>query len=943
MSDASSTLYLIDGHAQFFRAYHAIRTGMTSPVTHEPTNLVYGFFGMLIKLLREQKPSHLAVVIDVSGDTESFRSRIYPEYKMNRDPAPEDFHPQVERCLQVLDAMRMPVYGMEGVEADDVIATIARRIVQERDDVRVRIVSRDKDLTQLIDDRIELYDPYKDELVTPDTLFKTEGVEPKHVVDVLALMGDNVDNVPGVVGIGPKTAGKLILEYGDLDALLENIDEIKGKRRENIEAAREQLPISRELVMLKDDCDVDFDLASASAERFTLAAPDVIALFRELGFNRPIDELKTLGDRGGGGRRGKKADDGQAGLFDRVDDEDGPRDGAPPGLETAVTLVRTTDELDAAVDAVRAAGVCAIDVETNGLRTRQARLCGVSLAVETGRAWYIPVRSPKPDSHLDLDAVRAALGPILADESIGKVGHNLKFDMLVLRHEGMPLAGIAFDTMIASYVIDATRSSHRLDVLVLAGLGLTSIDLGTLLGRGKSARTFDEVPLDEAARYAGEDVDAALRLRAVYAPILKKERLETLFNELETPLVDVLAEMEWNGIIVDPDELDRQRDALAARIDGLRDAIADAAPHPFNPDSPKQLAGALFNAADDEPPGLGLKPIKRGKTGPSTDQEVLEKLDADLTIATPLPSLVLEYRQLTKLVNTYLESLKHDINPETKRIHASFNQTVAATGRLSSSDPNLQNIPIRTEIGREIRRAFVAPDGCVLITADYSQIELRILAHLSEDPALIEAFERGEDIHTAVAAEVFGVAPADVTSTERNSAKMVNFGIIYGITPYGLARRLGPDTPVTEAAEIIDRYKLRFSRIGAFLDACVDEAFSRGYVETMMGRRRAIPQVYSDNRQQRALGERTAINTVVQGSAADLIKAAMVDLHAAAPEAFPDLRMVLQIHDELVFECPEGEASGAAAFVRERMEGAMSLRVPLVAEAAWSREWVDAK
>jgi DNA polymerase-1 len=945
------TLYLVDGHAQFFRAYYAIRTRMSSPVTREPTNMTYGFMGMLLKLLRDHAPDYLAVVIDASGDRGTFRSQLYPEYKANRDEPPDDFRPQVDRCLELLEAMHIPVIAEEGVEADDVIATIVRRLEAEDPELRIRIVSKDKDLTQLLRENVELFDANKDEPVTPSDIFKTEGVEPRHVVDILTLMGDSVDNVPGVAGIGPKTAAKLILEYGSVDNLLEHLDAIKGKRRENIEAARDQLPLSRRLVELKSDLDLAFTLEDAVFDPKAVPVAPVLGIFQQLNFGMHGDTLRSIA----GAPDARPEAPAPATATAVIDEDDALAGGLfagiveqaetpkPPPTDGAYECVATLEALDAVIDRVRAAGRCAVDTETDAALPMFASLCGISIAVEEEHAWYIPVRSPEPETHLDLPAVRERLGPLLADPAIEKAGHNIKYDMVVLRHHGMELAGRLFDTMIASYVIDATRSSHKLDVLVLAKLGRVCTPLDDLLGKGRSQRTFDEVPLAEAVPYAAEDADVTLRLARIFADELEETGLRTLFDEVEMPLVNVLAELEYNGIHVDPDELDRQREKLAGRIDDLARSIGDAAPHPFNPDSPKQLAKALFNAPDDDPPGLGLRVIKRGKTGPSTDQEVLEKLAADLTIESAVPRLILEYRQLTKLVRTYLLALKDAIHPETKRVHASFNQTVAATGRLSSSDPNLQNIPVRTEVGREIRRAFTAEPGRVLITADYSQIELRLLAHLAADPALQEAFREGMDIHTAVAAEVFDVKPEQVTAEQRGTAKMVNFGIVYGITAFGLSRRLGGALSVTEAGHVIADYKVRFHQIEKFLEECVEQGMREGYVETMLGRRRLIPQLQGRHPQQKALGERMAINTAVQGSAADLIKLAMIDLHRTLPERHPEVRMVLQIHDELVFEAPSGEAEAVAAFVTERMEGAMELAVPLVVDTAWSECWIDAK
>jgi DNA polymerase-1 len=968
------TLYLIDGHAQFFRAYHAIRTGMTSPVTKEPTNMTFGFVGMLLKVLREYKPDYLAVVIDVSGDRDTFRSELYPDYKANREPAPSDFHPQVERCVNLLEQMRVPVLGVAGVEADDVIATLVRRLSSEQPDLAIRIISRDKDLTQLVSERVELWDVHKDERVTAPKLFEVEGVEPRHVRDIIALMGDKVDNVPGVPGIGPKTAAQLMVQYGSIDNLLAHLGEIKGKRRESLEACRGAIPLSRALVTLKDDVPLEFDLESARCAANALPFEAVLATFRELGFNRYQDELRALASGAGGvdpsaitaettPRRRAARDaspDEHDGLFSHAASRSQPQAASGHRMPGRYECIRSPAQLDGLIARIRAAGECAVDTETDGLVTISANLCGVCLSSRAGDGAYIPTRSPGPRDHMSTAAVIAQLRPLLEDPTIRKIGHHLKFDINVLRRHGVALAGEMFDTMIASYVVEATRPSHKMDHLSLALLGHQCIPITDLIGTGKTQRTFDQAPLDQATEYAAEDADITMRLRDHLAPQLQGAGLRDLFERVEMPLVRVLADMEWNGIRVDAAELDRQRSALNARIDALRRRLVDSAATPFNPDSPRQLAAVLFNRPDQDPPGLGLKIIKRGKTGPSTDSEVLEKLAGDPAIESELPALIVEYRQLTKLVNTYLVALREAIHPATGRVHASFNQTVAATGRLSSSDPNLQNIPIRTDIGREIRRAFVAEAGHVLMTADYSQIELRLLAHLSEDPALIEAFRQGQDIHAAVAAQVYGVKPYQVTGAQRHGAKMVNFGIIYGITAFGLARRLslsGAPTTTEEAAAIIADYKARFSGIDRFLEQCVSQARTHGYVETILKRRRAIPQVDSRNPQERALGERIAINTVVQGSAADLIKLAMIDIHGRLLEArscntadaynrtLAATRLVLQIHDELVFECPESEdcARLIAAFVVERMQSAMALRVPLVVDAAWSRNWIDAK
>lgn len=1009
------TLYLIDGHAQFFRAYHAIRTPMSSPVTKEPTNATFGFVGMLLKLLRQLKPDYLAVAIDVSGDRETFRSAIYPEYKAHREEMPESLVPQIGRCVSLLREIGVPVIGVEGFEADDAIATIATQLSRANggpggEKIKVRIVSKDKDLQQLLDEgRVEMYDVHTDELIDVKKLKEEKGVTPAQVIDMLALMGDAVDNVPGVPGVGPKTAAELIAQYGSIDNLLAHADEIKGKRGENIRASKGILPLSRTLVTLRHDAPVTLDLAEADAKRLDLGR--LLPILRELGFNRYQEEVKQLlAERGGaspaeaagrsvqGGASSEDGSDspgadrraaaeaeamriagakresrpvdsragaGQGGLFDAhaaasLAAENRAKHAEPKrGRYSAIT---TKARLDALVKELQAAEIFAVDTETTGLAAHDAKLCGISLSTKPGTGCYIPTLSPAPEKHLDTRTVLDALRPVLEDPSKPKCGHNIKYDLLIFRAHGVALRGVGmpagdggrgFDSMVGSFLVDAGRSSHSLNNLALALLNYTCIPITDLIGSGREQRTFDTVPIDLAAEYSGEDADIALRLRDAILPDLRAMGLLKLFDEVEMPLVEVLAELEWNGITVDPDELDRQAARLNARIDELRAAIVRESPRAFNPDSPRQLASVLFNAADDPAePGLGLKPPKKTKTGYSTDSEVLEKLAQDAAVTSKVPGLILEYRQLTKLVSTYLVALKEAIHPKTKRVHSSFHQTVAATGRLASSDPNLQNIPIRTDVGREIRRAFVAAPGHVLIGADYSQIELRMLAHLSRDPALIAAFERDEDIHTAVAAQIHNVAPKDVTKEQRNSAKMVNFGIVYGVTAFGLARRLGIDNDA--AAAIIADYKKRFAGITTFLQECIEQARRYGYVETILGRRRPIADIDSRNPAAKSLAERIAINSVVQGSAADLIKLAMIDLHgrlsehaphwrSGRPPEIPGVKMLLQIHDELVFEAPEPEAERTKQLVVKRMEAAMTLRVPLKAEAACSRTWFEGK
>jgi len=1000
------TLYLIDGYAQFFRAYHAIRTPMTSPVTKEPTNMTFGFIGMLLKLLRAEgpnlgkagKPDYIAVALDVSKDKETFRSILYPQYKATRKEPPDDLFPQVDRCMDMLKAIGVPLLGVPGFEADDLIGTLVGRLRAQHPDLRIRIVSKDKDLKQLLEPAkpdaqplVELFDVHTDQPFDAAKLMEETGLRPDQVVDMLTLMGDTVDNVPGVPGVGDKTAAQLIREWGTLDNLLAHSSEITGKRGENLRATAPNLPLSKQLVTLRCDVPFDFSLESASVKH--LALENLGPILRELGFNRYQDELKALI---GGGPTPTTAETvaptaspatpraaaaradapGQGGLFDAIGAAAASQTQRPPQSGT-YTCITTRSQLTSLAKDLACAPLFAVDTETTSLSFLDAKLCGISISTRAGTGAYIPIRSPTPQAHLDEDTVLGVLRPILEDPTKPKVGQNLKYDMLVLRSAGVQLRGLSAplpetvtspkpvsasegpapatgswpgcDTMIASYLIDASRSSHGLDSLALALLGRTNISINDLIGSGKNQRSFDTVPIDQATCYAAEDADVALQLYEHMAPQLRAMQLLPLLHDVELPLVEVLAELEWNGILVDPAELDRQRIRLQLQIDELlkkikAESIASLG-RAFDPDSPRQLAAALFNKPGDDTPGLGIKPLRKTKTGYSTDAEVLDKIAQDETIPTPIPKLILEYRQLTKLVSTYLVALKEAIHPRTRRIHSSFSQTVAATGRLASSDPNLQNIPIRTDVGREIRRAFIAPPGHVLITADYSQIELRLLAHLSRDPALIQAFHEGQDIHTAVAAQIHNILPSEVTREQRGGAKMVNFGIVYGITSYGLARRL--NIHEKQAAEIILGYKRRFSGITTFLQECVEQARRFGYVQTMLGRRRPITDTDSNNPSRRALAERLAINSVVQGSAADLIKLAMVDLHRRlTTNPVPDLagvRMLLQIHDELVFEAPEEIAPAARDIIVHRMEQAMTLTVPLKADAYIAKNWHEGK
>ncbi|MEQ9459458.1 MAG: DNA polymerase I [Phycisphaeraceae bacterium] len=958
-TDPSKTIYLIDGHAQIFRSFFAIRSAMTSPVTGEPTNATFGFVGMLIKLFQQCTPSQVVLAVDSKGDT--FRHELYQQYKGTRDAPPQELPAQIPRILELSKLFGIPVLAKVGAEADDIMATLVRRILEDPAyaDARVMLVSKDKDLEQLLGDRVSMYDIHTDTMIDPAYLTETKGITPAQAIDLQVLTGDSVDNVPGVKGIGNKTAAQLLGEFGSIDGLLARLDEVKGKRKENIEAAREFFPIARKLVTLDQHVELDIDLDDLALG--PMDGETLLTRFRELGFNRHAEDLKRLLGKPAEARttptptkksRAKPADPLQSTLFggelaETAGEDAESYDTADADQYEAVTTAKRLAEVVQAIEALAGTDrVLAVDTETTGLGWK-ADLCGLCLSWEAGSGVYIPVMAPEGETILSLEEVRSALSGVMADERIRKVGHHLKFDLHVLHRAGLIVKGIAFDTMIAGALTEAP--GLKLDDLALSMLGHRMIPITDLIGnkpRKKSdpaQKTMDQVPLAVVTTYSAEDADITLRLYERLRPMVIDSGVANLMDDVETPLIAVLTDMEEAGITVDAGGLDRQRELLEKRIDELRDLTLEKAQQagatvPFNLDSPKQLGDVLFKQ-------LKLPVIKRTKTGPSTDAEVLEKLADRDDLDGPgaeVPKLLAEYRMLTKLVGTYLVSLKEAIDDETGRVHATFHQTGAATGRLSSSDPNLQNIPIRTEVGREIRRAFVATPGKMLVVADYSQIELRVLAHLSEDPALIEAFTTGEDIHRAVAAEVFEVTPEEVTSEQRGHAKTINFGIIYGITAYGLARRIG-NLDRGSAQALIDAYKDRFKGINTFLEACIEEAKSKGYVSTILGRRRAIPQIEAKQPNLRALGERLAINSVVQGSAADLIKVAMVRLHEKLADEASGARMLLQIHDELVVEADEDKADEVAALMKKVMEEAMTLRVPLEVEVGMGKNWHEAK
>ncbi len=906
----AKSLYIIDGHYQIYRSFYApLPTVNLSSPSGEPTQATYLFCQILFRLLRDRKPDYLAMAMDVSDET-TFRRELDPQYKANREPPPESLHVQVDRIVSIVTTLGIPIYRVPGFEADDLMATMAHKLRDE--DIEVYLVSVDKDLEQLISDKVRLYDARTGEVLYPETLMEKKGYAPQQAIEIQTLTGDTTDNIPGVYGVGPLKAIDLIKKYGSAGDVLNSADKLTPKMRERVKAFADQLPLTRQLVTLRRDVPVEFALDECSADRLNFSA--LRPIFDELAFTRLWEQLNTLTTEPT--KTPKSATAIAAGPAGRGEHH----------------LVDTPEQLDALAAKLASQSSFAFDTETTGLNPVAADLVGLSFSWKAGDAYYIPVRAAM-GSVLPVDVVVSKLGPILENPSIAKVGQNIKYDILVLRQVGIEVAGITFDTMIASFLLDPLARSHSLDSLAKALLGHEMIPITDLIGKGKNQITIDQVDTRRVCEYAAEDADFTWRLMEVLSRQMTGSHVEPLFRDTEMPLVEVLAEMEHNGIALDTKLLSDLGDSMSGRLIELQYTVQQTAGHQFNIDSTKQLAVVLF---DEQ--GLGV--VKKTKTGRSTDHETLETLAA--RSENPIPRLVLEYRELAKLKRTYIETLPKMVCPRTGRVHASFDQIGTVTGRLSSSDPNLQNIPVRTETGRQIRDAFVVADpDSVLLSADYSQIELRLLAHFCQDAALVEAFRSGEDIHRTVAAEVNGVLLVDVTPTQRSAAKAVNFGIIYGQSAFGLARSLG--IPVSDARRFIDTYFKRYPGIRSFIDDCIARAKRTGYAETILGRRRPIQELQSRNRQQVSFGERIAVNTVVQGSAADLIKRAMIDIHRAYKAGEHPARMLIQVHDELVFEVPKRHLDDTAALIREKMAGAIELDVPVVVDIASGRTWAEAK
>ncbi len=946
MAESRQTLYLVDGYALIYRAFFAMIARPLTTRSGENTSAAWGVTNFLIRLLDTRRPDHLAWVHDMG---QSFRHETYEAYKATREKLTEelqqDFDRSVERIEQVLEAFRVPVVGVEGYEADDVIGTLATAAVARG--LQAVIVSGDKDFYQLIAPGIALLNPgrggpaaVEEQWVDQSNASERLGVPPERVVDYLALVGDTSDNIPGVKGVGQKTALELLNTFGDLDAILANAERIPGKRaREAVQHDAELARLSRQLVTIRRDVPLALDL-----DALRVRLPDVARLtelFTELEFRTLIPKLAAL-EVGAAGGPAPPAQRAPAVAGHRAAPASAVAPAAPARPLVEPTIVDDPAMLEAVVAECRRAPLVALDLETSSRDPMRATLVGMSVAVAPGRSWYLPFAHvasegelaggapPRNLPPLASDALRA-LRELLADRRVPKAGHNVKYDWLVLRRAGVELAGVAYDSMLASFVLDPGRRSHALDELARERLSLELRTYADLVGRGKGERPFAAVPVPEAARYCCAGSEMVLRLREAFQLELEDHRLVRLLETIEVPLIPVLVDMEWHGVLIDRERLGELSRRFAQELADLEREIHRAAGTDFNINSTPQLRHVLFEKHQ-------LPVLKKTKTGASTDYEVLEQLAA---MGHEVPRLLIEYRELSKLKSTYVDALPGFINPVTTRVHTSFNQTGAATGRLSSSDPNLQNIPVRTPRGEAIRRAFVAAPGWLLLTADYSQIELRLLAHLSGDPAFVQAFEQGGDIHRQTAAIIFGVPQERVTPEMRGRAKTINFATIYGQGPFALSRQLG--ITQEEAKEFIRQYFSRFAGVRAWLDRTVAEARERGYVETLFGRRRYIPELKDRNFNIRAFGERTATNSPLQGSAADLIKIAMIAIDRALRARGTAARLLLQVHDELVLEVREGEWEVATDVVKRQMESAAQLHVPLVVSIGVGKNWIDAK
>jgi len=891
-------LVLIDGSSYFFRAFHAL-----PPLTNskgQPTGAVYGVANMIKKLIKDYQPTQLAVVFDAKGKT--FRDEWYPEYKAHRPPMPQELSSQFEPLIQLLQAMGLPLLIVEGVEADDVIGTLAKQATEQ--DISVLISTGDKDMAQLVNEHVSLINTMSNYSMDIEGVKEKFGITPYQIIDYLTLIGDTVDNVPGVNKCGPKTAVKWLTEYQTLDNLIKHAHDIGGKIGEYLRASIPQLALSKKLITIKTDLDLPLSLNELTPK--PMDKEQLTALIRELEFKNWLKELL-------------EEEKNNSSLTDESSN-----------AKVSYELITSNQQMNHWLNQLEQCQVFCIDTETTSLDVMVAELVGISLAIEEGKAVYIPLMHTDGSPQLIREEVLTALKPVLENPAIKKIGQNIKYDYSVFKNYDITLKGIAYDTMLESYILNSGASRHDMDTLALKYLGYKTITFEDVAGKGAKQLRFDMVPVDKAGAYAAEDADVTLQLHHKLYPMMP-ESLKKVLHEIEMPLVTVLADIERLGVLIDPITLEQHGNRLKERINALEAEALQLTGRPFNLNSPKQLQEILFEEQK-------LPIIAKTPTGqPSTAEAVLQELAFDYRLA----AVILEYRSLTKLVSTYIDALPKKINPQTHRVHTSYNQAVAATGRLSSSEPNLQNIPVRSEEGRLIRTAFIAPPGCVILAADYSQIELRIMAHLSQDENLLKAFANGWDIHKATASEIFQTPLEEVSSEQRRRAKAVNFGLIYGMSSFGLAKQIGVERQ--DAQHYIDTYFHRYPKVREYMDKTRQQAHQLGYVETLFGRRLYLPEINARNLMRQKAAERTAINAPMQGTAADIIKKAMLAVAQwQNSQLKPGARMIMQVHDELVFEVEQSQIELCTKKIRQLMEQTVQLSVPLLVAIGTGANWDDA-
>ncbi|MBC8412739.1 DNA polymerase I [bacterium] len=887
------TLYLIDGNSFLYRAFYAIRGLSASDGT--PTNAIFGFTSMIMKLINEKKPDFFAIVFDAPGPTH--RHELYDQYKAHRSAMPDELRSQIPVIKEIIDALKIPTMQMQGYEADDILGTLAVRAGSQG--MEVFIATGDKDMCQVVGPNVRLYDTMKGNTTEEKDIVERYGITPSQFPEVLALMGDASDNIPGAPGIGEKTAVKLLKEYGNLETLINECANIKNtKARNAVSDNIDNIRLSLQLATIPTDLDVGMEIADLKP-----GEPDrgrLLEYFRRYELHSLVKLLPAEA----------------AGQVPEMVTHEAQYE----ALLDAEALSRALGEIK---------DILAIDTETTSKDPIAAELVGISFATTGDRAYYVPIAHKYEGApvQLSMKEVLKQMTPILENPGIIKSGHNIKYDFIVLQNAGVRMRGIGYDTMVASYLLNPNKPGHGLDATALEQLGVQMISFKDVVTKGM--KDFSEVAIETATSYSGEDSAVTYRLMEKFRPMIMEEGLDKLFNDMEIPLIEVLADMETAGIKLDSDKMNKFSVKMGKELASIEQRIYFLAGEEFNINSPKQLQVVLFD-------NLGLKPLKKTKTGYSTNIDVLEQL----ALVHELPQEIIEYRGLSKLKNTYVDALPRLVNERTGRIHTSFNQTVTATGRLSSSEPNMQNIPVRGSWGPKIRETFIAEKGCMILASDYSQIELRIFAHLSGDPVMVDVFKNDGDIHTATACGLFGVAPELVTKDMRRRAKTVNFGVVYGISPYGLSNQLG--IPVDEARNYIDTYFTRFCGVKKYIDELIEDTSKKGYITTIFGRKRAIPELMSSNGNTRQFGERLATNSPIQGSAADIIKVAMIKISKRLKEEKMNARMLLQVHDELLFEVPEAEIDSVRQLVREEMEGVIKLKVPLKVDIGAGVNWAEA-